>query len=147
MKRIYLDVCTISRPFDDQNDVQIRLETDAYMLILKAVQRKQYAMIISPAHIHEIAANSNIVERLELEALIAAYGTTPAYDLKAVRERAEYLFTRKFGIADAAHAAFAEKSADAFISCDRRLVRQCARLPLAIPAMDPVEFYTKETIA
>ena len=42
--RLYLDVCTFCRPFDNQNMMRIRLETDSYylmnetVLIEKAVQ-------------------------------------------------------------------------------------------------------------
>ena len=32
---LYLDVCTLGRPFDDQNMMRIRLETDSYHLILQ----------------------------------------------------------------------------------------------------------------
>jgi len=31
---IYLDVCTLCRPFDDQSFLRIRLETDAVNLIM-----------------------------------------------------------------------------------------------------------------
>jgi len=39
-KRLYLDVCTLCRPFDDQNMMRIRLETDAFYLILRNIQNK-----------------------------------------------------------------------------------------------------------
>jgi hypothetical protein len=38
----YLDVCTLCRPFDDQNMMRIRLETDSYHLILQAIQDGEY---------------------------------------------------------------------------------------------------------
>ena len=34
MKSIYIDVCALSRPFDDQSFLRIRLETEALNLIL-----------------------------------------------------------------------------------------------------------------
>ena len=33
--KLYLDVCTLCRPFDDQNRMRIRLETDSYYLIMQ----------------------------------------------------------------------------------------------------------------
>jgi len=54
MKKLYLDVCTLCRPFDNQNLMRVRLETDAYYLILDSIQSKKYEMIISPAHEKEI---------------------------------------------------------------------------------------------
>jgi hypothetical protein len=33
--RIYLDVCCINRPFDDQTEERIRMESEAVLAILK----------------------------------------------------------------------------------------------------------------
>ena len=51
MKRIYLDVCSLCRPFDDQNYVRIRIETDSINLILSRVKEKYYELMKSPVHI------------------------------------------------------------------------------------------------
>ena len=40
-KRIYLDVCALSRPFDDQAFLRIRLETEAVNLILSKTKAGQ----------------------------------------------------------------------------------------------------------
>jgi len=53
-KRLYLDVCTLCRPYDDQNLMRIRLETDAFFLILQAIQNNIYEMITSPVHEAEV---------------------------------------------------------------------------------------------
>lgn len=45
MKKLYLDVCTLCRPFDDQNVMRIRLETDAFYLILQNIQNGKYEMM------------------------------------------------------------------------------------------------------
>jgi len=36
--RIYFDACCVNRPFDDQTQDRVRLETEAVMLILSRVQ-------------------------------------------------------------------------------------------------------------
>ena len=54
--KVYLDVCTLCRPFDDQRLMRIRLETDSYYLIIKAVQNGELRMIVSPAHLVEVRA-------------------------------------------------------------------------------------------
>jgi predicted nucleic acid-binding protein len=64
----------------------------------------------------------------------------------ATRARAEDLHSRKFGIADSAHVAFAEATADFFISCDERLVRKCRREKVPVTAMNPVEFTVVENL-
>ena len=87
MKTLYLDACALCRPFDDQQQPRIRLETDALLLILNE---------------------------------------------------------SGMGIADAAHVAFAEQLADYFITCDDKLLKQCRKIDLKIPAMNPVEFIALE---
>jgi len=37
MNALYFDVCTLCRPFDDQQQLQIRMETDALYLIVRQV--------------------------------------------------------------------------------------------------------------
>ena len=57
---VYLDVCALCRPFDDQQQVRIRLETDAVQLILTHVRQKNLKMITSPMHFDDkLLRNSN----------------------------------------------------------------------------------------
>jgi hypothetical protein len=144
-KRPCIDVCTLSRPFDAQSMMRIRLETDAYYLILQAFQDAKYVMVVSPVHFEEACAISDPEERQQIVAVLETLGTMAECDVTATRARAEALHARKFGIADAAHVAFAEAAVDFFISCDDRLVKKCRREEIALMAMNPVEFtMTKE---
>ena len=144
--RVYLDVCVLCRPYDDQNLMRIRLETDAVYLILQYIQSGQYAMIASPVHFREVAAIEDSRERTEVTALLHRYGTAPSCDLRSVRQRAEALHARRFGVADAAHVAFAEASADVFMTCDNRLLRQCRRASMRLRAMNPIDFCLAEDL-
>ena len=76
--RIYLDVCTLCRPYDDQNLMRIRLETDAFYLILQHVQNGRYTMIVSPVQFREVAAIEETRERAEVTALLHRYSTSTA---------------------------------------------------------------------
>ena len=38
--KLYLDVCTLCRPFDDQLRLRVRLETDSYFLIMQAIRKR-----------------------------------------------------------------------------------------------------------
>jgi hypothetical protein len=53
---VYLDVSALCRPFDDQNQMRIRLETDAVMLILGHVRSKALTLVVSPTHDVEVQA-------------------------------------------------------------------------------------------
>ena len=143
-KKIYLDVCTLCRPFDDQNVMRIRLETDAYYLIVQAIQDEAYEMIVSPVHFEEVNAIKELQEKVEIRSFLQAYGVRVVCDLSKVRARAEYLYSIKFGLADAAHVAFAESTSDFFISCDDRLLKKCRRHHVGVAAMNPVECSIRE---
>lgn len=63
LSRVYLDVCALCRPFDDQRQVRIRLETIAIELILAQVRQGKIELIASPAHKIEIGAINEAEER------------------------------------------------------------------------------------
>jgi predicted nucleic acid-binding protein len=145
-KILYLDVCTLCRPFDDQSMMRIRLETNAYYLVLQAIQGGKYSMVVSPAHLEEVSAIGDTEERREILAVLEKLGTMYECDLTAARARAGYLHSRKFGTGDAAHVALAEATADFFITCDDRLLRRCKREKVAIISMNPIEFTIAEDL-
>ncbi|MDR0963261.1 MAG: hypothetical protein LBM60_01425 [Clostridium sp.] len=45
--KIYLDNCTFNRPFDDQGQMKIRLETEAKLYIQAGVKEKRYTLVWS----------------------------------------------------------------------------------------------------
>lgn len=102
-------------------------------------------MIISPVHSKEIDSIEDSYERVELKALLEKYGKKQSFKMKEIRKRAEELYTLKFGVADAAHVAFAEKSSDCFVTCDDKLLKKCRKTSL-VPAMSPVGFCLKEDL-
>lgn len=143
---IYLDICVLSRPFDDQHQLRIRLETDALNLILSQVKQGRYTLLVSPAHRREIEAISDLYERAGLQAIVERHGIPVTVDRTVTRQRAEELVAVGFGVADAAHVAFAEKSGAAFVSCDDRLLKKCARHVLGIWCGNPVAYCEKENL-
>lgn len=87
MKRIYLDICTLCRPFDKQSMMRIRLETDAYYLIIKSVQEGTNEMIVSPVHFREIEGIEDLYERMELTILLNRYAKKPLYRNKLYKTK------------------------------------------------------------
>ena len=144
VKAVYLDVCVLCRPFDDQSVARIRLETDATFIILDHVRRDDYGLVVSPLHVVELSEVASGQERAELLAFLEEYGVQKAWDMARARGRAEELHRMTFGLADAAHVAFAEASSDVFVTCDDRLLKKCRKTRLGVLALDPVEFCTKE---
>lgn len=144
MKKVYLDVCALCRPFDDQSYVRIRLETEAVNLILANVRAKAFRLVASPAHFREIAAIGDLFERIKIEVLLYIKAERIKTDLSSVQNRAEQLIKNGFGPADAAHVAFAESVGADFISCDDKLVKQCLGKEIKVWVGNPTTFCDKE---
>jgi len=90
-KFIYMDVCALSRPFDDQRFMRIKLETEAVNLILSKTKEGKFKLLVSPAHNVEIRAIDDAVERIKLQTILDEIGEPSKGDLSSIRERAEEL--------------------------------------------------------
>lgn len=145
-KRVYLDVCALCRPFDDQTQLRIRLESDAVLLILNHVRAAHIALVVPPVHQIEIAAIQAAEEREHLFVLLSQIGTSASFDRSAVRSRAEAFSRLGLGPADAAHVAFAEEAEADFITCDDRLLKQCRRVQPRVWAGSPLLYCDKENL-
>lgn len=145
-RRVYLDVCALNRPLDDQNQMRIRLEADAVLLILSHVRAHTLDMVVSLAHYREASANPDLTRRKHVLALLKDVGTEVTTDLAEVRERAEQLLQQGLGAADAAHVAFAEATESDFVSVDDRLLRQLKRVGPKIWFGTPIAYCDKEDL-
>jgi len=143
-KLIYLDVSALSRPFDDQDFMRIRLETEAVNLIFSKVREGGLRLLVSSVHWKEIDAIQDVIERIELEAILDRLGAPIRGDLSKIRARAEGLVNLGFGVADSVHVAFAEYSGAQFISCDEKLLKKCLTHKIKVWCGNPVSFCEKE---
>ncbi len=145
-KKIYLDVCALSRPYDDQSQLRVRMESDAVLLIMDAVQNGCYILKSSPVHFAETGAIKDHRERVDIESFLFSHGCAVTGDLKSMRDRAGYFCEQGIGLADAAHLAFAEAGADIMISCDDRFVRKAQKFKVKCDILTPLEFCEREQI-
>lgn len=146
MKNIYLDVCSLCRPFDNQDYARIRIETDAVNMILSRVKSKQYSLIVSPAHIVEIKGIADDFERLNLFRLLDSYGKRSKVEREVIIRRIDEFTGLGFGIADATHVAFAEFNRAVFITCDDRLLNKCIKKNVSTLCVNPVAFCEMEKL-
>ena len=146
MKAIYFDVCALCRPFDDQSYLRIALETEAVNLILSKVHNGIYQLIVSLVFIYELNGIRNNVEKVELITLLHSIATFTKSDVDKARNRTEALNNLGFGIADAAHIAFAEAAKAEFISCDDHLLNKCNRNQINVWTGNPVLFCEKDKL-
>ncbi|MCK7579986.1 MAG: PIN domain protein [Chromatiales bacterium] len=140
MKLIYLDMCCFNRPYDDQSQARIRLETEAKLLIQE--------------HIHCRPVQAGLVGRTRLRMQVGSLPGTSASDLPAeeiggllCRDPAPDIIAaatqfEAHGLArfDALHVASAlAAQVDIFVSTDDRLLKKCRKAVGRINAERPAE--------
>ena len=140
--KIYLDVCCLNRPFDDQRQPRIRLESEAIMLILEQFDAGKWRMVSSEMILLEVEAIADAERHRRLQALLSGVEDTIRLT-PAVFRRAEVLVQKGLKAADALHVAAAERlRADVLLTCDNRLCRLGRRLrkTLRVRIADPVSW-------
>lgn len=143
---IYLDVCALGRPYDDQSFMRIEIETTAVQLIIVHVKAEKFKLYYSPVHVREIGSNPDPVTRGDLVALLNGLGKNakPFIVPTVLEKRARVLIASGMGPADAFHVAHAEQVEAAFITCDDRLIKKCRSVGVHVWYGTPVEFCKKE---
>ena len=122
--RLYLDVCCLQRPFDDQTQLRIRVESEAVFAIFAAVEAEDAGLLTSETLDFEIQRIPDEQRRREELGMIAL--ATERLTVTDVSEAlAVSLELAGVTAMDALHAALAsEASADFFATTDDRLLRK-----------------------
>jgi len=144
--KLYFDVCCLNRPFDDQTQSRIRMESEAVLLILDRVERGECEMVGSDVANFEIRRIPDPVRRRRVEILFGASAQRVALD-DAIVERAAVIERLGIGGLDALHVACAERGAvDVMLTTDDRLLRAAARGAdgLGVRVENPVQFLVEE---
>jgi len=145
--RIYLDVCCLNRPFDDQTQDRIHLESEAVILILKHVRSGNWEWISSEAVDFEVRQTPDVERRRRVESLIRYADRTILIETSIVK-RASELKEIGFGTYDALHLACAEHSnASVFLTTDDKLLQLACKgsSQLKIKVYNPL-IWLKEVI-
>lgn len=123
MTRVYLDNCVLNRPFDDQSQERIRLETEAIVLLLARLERKEWTWLGSQALELEIDKTPDAEQQERLRRVITFVSLTAEVGEKELA-RAGELERLGFVGFDAVHLACAEiGKADVFLTTDDRLLK------------------------
>ena len=105
--RVYLDACCLNRPFDDQSQERVRLETEAITLFIQLVEAGQHEWITSEAVVDELERNPNEERRISALAL-HRHASDCLQVSQAAWELARGFITKRFSAMDAFHLAMAE---------------------------------------
>lgn len=140
--KIYLDVCCLHRPFDDQRQTRIRLEAEAVKLILARVEESQFSWITSEVVDDEISQTPDAERALKVKMLatLAALKIIVEENVIARAARLEQLGFTGF---DALHPACAESGgAHIFLTTDDKLLKRADRLTtqLKVRVVNPLSW-------
>ena len=140
--KIYLDTCCLNRPFDDQGQERIRLETESIMIILARLSRKEWIWLGSQALDIEIDRSPDADQRSRMKRIAGFIGQVVAIEKKELN-RASEIEKLGFGGFDAVHLACAESGkADLFLSTDDRLLKRAKRFAkkLRVKVANPLDW-------
>jgi predicted nucleic acid-binding protein len=134
---VYLDNCCYNRPFDDQSNIVVRLESEAKLFIQSLVKENQLDLVWSSVNDYE--NNDNPSE--EKQERIVAWKVLAAKQCKmneTILKKAVELTQAKLRAKDALHVASAIFSGcDYFITTDRKILNKSIT---GIMVMNPITF-------
>ena len=146
MECIYIDMCCLKRPFDDQSQGRVWMETQAVMRILTACWIGLFKTHSSPALLYENRMNPNPLRRMRVGEILKGF-EAPLPSAPGVYRRATIIARAGVDALDAVHLAFAEETkADYFITCDDYLLGMAARLRLKTAIIDPIAFVKENNV-
>lgn len=140
MTKIYLDTNIYNRPFDDQAQVRIRLETIAIFSVLQKIKEGEFSLLWSFMIDYENSLNPYNEVRQEIEMASALANETVVPDNFIVAKAREF---ETIGIRprDAIHLACALKGeAEYFLTCDNKLIKKTSELKINLKIMNPLKF-------
>jgi predicted nucleic acid-binding protein len=122
--RVYLDCCSLQRPFDDKSQPRIAVEAEAVLVILALCESGRLELISSDALLFEIGRIPDQTRKDDALAILKIAKKT--LELTAeFEELARRLGASGLKPLDALHLAFASASkADYFCTCDDKLLKK-----------------------
>lgn len=140
--RIYLDNCCFNRPFDDQMDARVRLETEAKLQIQEQVRTKQLELTWSYILDYENSKNPFSERKIAIQ----DWRDHAVVEIKVspdLIKKARALYQKNIKAKDALHVACAIKAkCRYFITTDDVLIRRLAGLS-EIGVVNPTSFIVR----
>jgi hypothetical protein len=136
---IYLDNCCFNRPFDDQKQIWIRIETEAKLFIQGEILAGKFRLAWSYILDYENAANP-FPERKETIANWKKRASVDTDETNSLLDLASQLNTSGIKVKDSIHiASSVVMECDYFITTDLILIKKLANFE-GIKVLSPVDF-------
>jgi len=144
--KIYMDVCCLCRPFDDQLVPRIRYESEAIIAILNRCER-DWDLVWSSAITYEIAKILDYQKKHYVTSFAAKTKTNVLID-KNIKERAAVFMAWGVKALDALHVACAERAgATVLLTTDDTLknIMTHHSETISIQIINPAQWYEEVT--
>lgn len=138
--RVYLDVCCYNRPFDNQADSIVRMETEAILAILSECEQGSCELWGSGAVTTEIERIPDRQKRQKALMAIDQITHWVEIDAAVVARATSY---RRGGIKgfDALHLACAEKASVTLVTTDYQLIKRAKSVRVfGVKVMNPIRW-------
>ena len=136
--RIYLDNCAFNRPFDDQSQIRIRLESEAKLYIQEKIRQQEIDLVWS--YILDVENEQNPFE--ERKKAIEKWKSIAVLDVEETQKliaTANLLVKEGITAKDALHVASAiEGKANYFLTTDDKLIKKLSDIG-EIQVINPVD--------
>lgn len=139
--RIYMDACCLNRPFDDQTQDKIRIESDAILAILSYCLSGRWQLISSEVLDAEIDSMLDIWKKSKVNELYKLASDKIMLNDIIIKRAVEFQAT---GIKafDSLHLASAEYTkADVFLTTDKKLLNAAIRLNPGMAVANPLNWF------
>jgi len=146
--RIYLDACCLNRPFDDQRQDRIRLESEALVAVFGHIDAGEWQWVAADVLRYELRQCPDVRRRETLLDWVSRVDEWLCCG-KEEAARARELQRLRFKAMDALHLACAEAmKADAFLSTDDALLSKALGLGrrLHVAVRNPVDWLRERSI-
>lgn len=142
--RVYLDLCCFNRPFDDQSQLLIRLQTEAKLAVQRAIQDGEIELAWSSILDLENNANPDRERRVA----VSAWSKLATVDLDTsleIERRATSLMQIGLKALDALHIASAiEGQSEYFLTTDKGILKRL-KTEQRIQVIDPIDFIRQQS--
>lgn len=143
--KVYFDLCVYNRPFDDQTQPRVMIESLGVVTIMALIGGKQIYSINSFVLEYENRKNPKPDNRSFIENFLAASSEYIGPNDNIAKRAFELERNGIMGM-DALHVACAEEAgADYFVSCDDILVRRLNKIAeIKVQAVSLLDFISRE---
>ncbi len=122
-----MDNCCLNRPYDDQSNPRVHLESEAIKTIIAFIEKETWELLSSDVLMYEILNTSDQARRRSLLGInnmaIKTINLT-----KMIKDRASFFENSGLQAFDALHLACAENNSDMLLTVDDRFVKKANKI-------------------